>query len=153
MGYALFTARKLSCNTRLNNCNSRIMVNSNSENVLTTRISNTQKAINIWTSNQKNAIYNKFKSQVASIEYDADSKEYNTAKEEIEAARTQKLDELEQEISTKNESIELLNQEQTLLDMERTSLETEMNAINSELESVKEAEKSYIKNSTAKFAS
>ena len=141
MGYALFTARKLSINTRLNACNAQLMSATNREYALTQSIFSKQQA-SAMKANQANL---------------AALKEYNAAVQggEDSTAAKAKLDEKMAEIQaqTTMDDVEIyqLNQQQTLLDMEKKNLETQLKAYQNELENVQKAEETAIKNSTPKF--
>ena len=141
MGYALFTARKLSLNTRLNSCNANLTALTERENVLTQSIFAKQQA-SAMLANQKN---------LEALQ------EYNSALQNGEdstkakAALDEKMAEIKKQSTMDETEIFGLNQQQTLLDMEKKNLETQLKAFQNELDSVQKAEENAIKGSTPKF--
>ena len=141
MGYALFTARKLSVNTRLNSCNANLMSLTEKEFALTQSIFVKQQAAST-------------KANKANLEA---LQEYNSALQNGEdstkakAALDEKMAKIQEQTTMDDAEIFGLNQQQTLLDMEKKNLETQLKAFQNELDSVQKAEENAIKGSTPKF--
>lgn len=148
MGYALFTARKLSLTARLNACNAQLMLNADKANTITNSIFQQQSAINLQSSTQSQAAYQEYADIISSSqEQDDYDKVARTAKANLDA----KLSSISLFTQMNDVQIQKLNQQQNLLDLERQRLETQLNAYQSELEKVEKAEETAIKNSAPKF--
>ena len=145
MGYALFTARKLSVNTRLNSCNANLTSLTERENVLTQSIFAKQQASALQANRDNTAAlkaYNEAMNQAGD-----DTKAQELAKNALD----QRMLEIEKNTMMNDAEIFSLNQQQTLIDMEKKSLETQLKAFQNELDSVQKAEENAIKGSTPKF--
>jgi len=142
MGYAIFTLRKFTLTSRINQCNTRAMLLSERANSLTNQIYAKQNAKNQAVSAATAKAYKQYQASV-----DA-GVEFNVAKVDLDEALA-KID--ADSIGTDTE-IQNLNMAQTAMDMERQTLETQLNAYQKELENVKKAEETAIKNSTPKFS-
>lgn len=147
MGYALFTARKLSVTTRLNTCNAQLTSNTERAYSLTNTI---------FTKQSKAALDSSLASQKAYKEYEAAVSGENVsaeAKEKADAALQSALADAELVSTQSNTEIQELNLEQTRLDQEKKRLETQLNAYQNELDNVEKAEGDAIKNATPNFGS
>ena len=145
MGYALFTARKLSVNTRLNSCNANLTALTERENVLTQSIFAKQQASTL-KANKANLDALTAYSQAMEA-----AGEDSTAQTNAKIALDKKMAEIEKQSTMDETEIFGLNQQQSVIDLEKKSLETQLKAFQNELESVQKAEESAIKNSTPKF--
>ena len=146
MGYALFTARKLSVTTRLNTCNAQLASNTEQTYTLTS---------NIFAKQSQAALDSSMASQKAYKAYeDAVSKDGATDddKTKADAALKTALAKAEQKSAQTNNEIQQLNLEQTRLDQQKKRLETQLNAYQNELSNVEKAEETGIKNATPKFS-
>ena len=169
MGYALFTARKLSLTTRLNLCNAQLMSNSERANALTQSIyaartksateanKLTTEAYKTYTSSLKSAndIYKAVLDNEASTEEakeDAKDK-YTIAKAEADSILDEALSEISLGTAMDDLEIEALNMQQTTLDQQRETLETQLNAYSKELENVEKTEGEAIKSAAPNFGS
>ena len=147
MGYALFFARKLSLNTRINSLNAQLMVISNQQNELTERLSAQQ-------------IKNNVRSNEANLQA---ARNYTSAlsKDGISDDDRTKAENEYQEALSKNSllgnmddvDIMELEGEQSVLDLRRETIETQLNAAQKELESVEKAEENAIKSATPGYVS
>lgn len=135
MGYALFTARKLALNSRVNSINAKLACISNKRNSITNELQAQQVAATMReNAATKSALENYY---AAGGEGDfslfaAQAKDTNAeAKDSIRM-----LD---------------LQQQDSLLDVQQKSLETQLKAAQEELQAVEKAEESAIKNATPKY--
>ena len=135
MGYALFTARKLALNSRVNSINAKLACISNQRNNLTNEIQAQQLA----TTMRENAA-----TKTALEKYYADGGEGDFS---LFAAKAKDTD------AEARDSIRLLDLQQKdgLLDIQQKSLETQLKAAQEELQAVEKAEESAIKNATPKY--
>ena len=143
MGYALFTARKLSLNTRLNNCNAKLASATEREYALSQTIFAKQQALSQRV-NKENL--------EALQAYTAAISQEGADKDQAKADLDEKMKEIEIASTMDNAEIFGLNQQQTMLDMEKKNYETQLKAFQNELEAVQKSEESAIKNSTPKFS-
>ena len=142
MGYAIFTLRKFTLTSRINQCNTRAMLLSEKANSITNQIYAKQNAKNQAVSAATMKAYQQYQASVdAGVEFSVAKVDLDEALAKIDA----------DSIGTETE-IQNLNMAQTAMDMERQTLETQLNAFQKELENVKKAEESAIKNSTPKFS-
>lgn len=141
MGYALFTLRKLTLTTRINQCNAQAMMNSQRAMTLTQQIYAKQNARNQASNTATTQAYAKYQASV-----DA-GVEFSVAKVSLD----EEMAKIDAQASLTDAEIQKLTLMQTAMDMERQTLETQLNSYQQELESVKKAEESAIKNSTPKF--
>lgn len=145
MGYALFTARKLSVTTRLNACNAQLTSNTERTYSLTNTIFAKQSKAALDSSLASQKAYKAYEDVVSKDGVSEDEKT------KADAALKTALAKAEKESTQSNAEIQQLNLEQTRLDQEKKRLETQLNAYQNELGNVEKAEESGIKNSTPKF--
>lgn len=137
MGYALFTARKLSLQTRVNQLNAQLMAISNQQDALTQKITNKQMETNLKIANSNTKAYSIFASSSQST---ADSTKLNKTLSDNELAST-----------LSNVEIQGLQAKVDVLDTTRQSLQTQLTAAQNELSQVEKTEESAIKNATPKY--
>ena len=137
MGYALFTARKLSLQTRVNQLNAQLMAISNQQDALTQKITNKQIETNLKIANSNTKAYSIFASSSQST---ADSTKLNKTLSDNELAST-----------LSNVEIQGLQAKVDVLDTTRQSLQTQLTAAQNELSQVEKTEESAIKNATPKY--
>ena len=142
MGYALFTARKLSITTRLNSCNAQLMSNTEQNYSLTASIFAKQNASALKANQASQAAYQVYANAIQNGGNETAAK----------AALDAKLAKISSETAMDDVEIQQLNQQVTLLDMEKKKLETQLNAFQNELDNVTKAEESAIKNAAPKFS-
>ena len=154
MGYALFTARKLSVSTRLNMCNANLACNTEKTYSLSNSIFVQQSKRDLELSTATQNAYSVYEKAVtdANNKYGSDTEKINAATSQAESVLQKALKEAELKQTQTNTQIQQLNQKQTLLDQERQRLQTQLNAYSNELSNVEKAEESAIKNSTPKFS-
>ena len=154
MGYALFTARKLSISTRLNMCNANLACNTEKTYSLSHSIFVQQSKRDLELSTATQNAYSVYEKAVtdANSKYGSDTEKINAATSQAESVLQKALKEAELKQTQTNTQIQQLNQKQTLLDQERQRLQTQLNAYSNELSNVEKAEESAIKNSTPKFS-
>ncbi len=143
MGYALFTARKLSLTTRLNQSNAQLMSNSERANSLTVSIYAKQSASALDKATKSQEAYKEYSSAIQGAD--------ETAKSEAQAVLNEALAEIDTQSAMTDAEIQQLNMQQTCLDQERERLQTQLNSYQNELESVEKAEEEAIKNAAPKF--
>lgn len=146
MGYALFTARKLSLNARVNNLNAQLMTISNQRDSLTRQIAAKQNAANLRTAQAKADAANVFSQALES-----DSSTEARTKAENDYNKTIADNEVLNSIS--NFEIAALEAQDNVLDNSQQSIQTRLTAAQKELESVEKAEESGIKNASPKYSS
>ena len=141
MGYALFTARKLTLTARVNDLNAQLMSISNQQTAIANKISATQNTVNYRNVNSQSKAAQDFAAAIAGgQDYTVAFADYQTALSDISL------------LSTENDmSINILKAKENALDMQRNSIQTMLTAATNELESVKSAEEKAIKNSIIKF--
>lgn len=137
MGYALFTARKLALQSRVNNLNAQLMAISNQQNALTDQITNKQMMSDLRSANAAANAYSIFQSSGQS---DKDTATLQSTLAQNEKAKTMS-----------NIEITNLQSKVNALDTTREALETQLNAASNELQQVEKAEESAIKNATPKY--
>lgn len=138
MGYALFTARKLSLTTRVNQMNAQLMSLSQRQMDLANQIA-TKESANALRTNSANAqAYSVF---AAAVEGGGDTTQ-------AQAALNKTLSDNSSKTAMDDAEIQQLEAKQTQIDLQRKNLETQLNAAQQELESVEKAEQSAIKSST-----
>lgn len=137
MGYALFTARKLSLQTRVNQLNAQLMAISNQQDALTQKISNKQMETNLTIAKSNNQAYSLFAQASGSTEA---STKLNKTLSDNELAST-----------LSNVQIQGLQSQVNVLDTARQSIETQLTAAQNELSNVEKAEESAIKSATPKY--
>lgn len=137
MGYALFTARKLSLQTRVNQLNAQLMSISNQQDALTTQITNKQMAANLRIANANANAYSIFANSSQSAN---DSAALHNTLAQNELATTMS-----------NIDIQNLQSKVDALDTTRQSLQTQLNAASNELSQVEQTEESAIKSATPKY--
>lgn len=149
MGYALFTARKLSLTSRLNLCNAQVMSNTERANALTNTIYAIQNKSAMDKSMQSQEAYAKYAKEVKGL--DSESEDYQKQKTAAEATLNEALAKIDTDSAMTDAEIQGLNMQQTLLDQQKKTLETQLNAYNNELDAVKKAEEDAIKNSAPSY--
>ena len=137
MGYALFTARKLALQSRVNNLNAQLMAISNQQNALTDQITNKQMMSDLRSANAAENAYSIFQSSGQS---DKDTATLQSTLAQNEKAKTMS-----------NIEITNLQSKVNALDTTREALETQLNSASYELQQVEKAEESAIKNATPKY--
>ena len=137
MGYALFTARKLSLQTRVNQLNAQLMSISNQQDALTTQITNKQMAANLRIANANANAYSIFANSSQSAN-DSAALHNTLAKNELATTMS-------------NIDIQNLQSKVDALDTTRQSLQTQLNAASNELSEVEKTEESAIKSATPKY--
>ena len=153
MGYALFTARKLSLSTRINMCNANLTSNTEKAYALSNSIFTQQSkaALELTTASQNAySVYEKAVSD-ANEKNKGNDAAIDTAVNAAEAVLQKALKAAELKQTMTNVEIQKLNQKQTILDQERQRLQTQLTAYQNELTNVEKAEESAIKNATPKF--
>lgn len=144
MGYALFTARKLSLTARVNNLNAQLMSISNQRDALTNQITQKQNAANIRTAQANATAATKYASIMQGDDEDAKKNaesDYNKSVADNEVANT--ISDLE---------IQALQAKDNALDTTQQSIQTRLTAAQKELEAVEKAEESAIDHATPKYA-
>ena len=137
MGYALFTARKLALQSRVNNLNAQLMAISNQQNALTDQITNKQMMSDLRSANAAANAYSIFQSSGQS---DKDTATLQSTLAQNEKAKTMS-----------NIEITNLQSKVNALDTTREALETQLNSASNELQQVEKAEESAIKNATPQY--
>lgn len=137
MGYALFTARKLALQSRVNNLNAQLMAISNQQNALTDQITNKQMMSDLRSANAAANAYSIFQSSGQS---DKDTATLQSTLAQNEKTKTMS-----------NIEITNLQSKVNALDTTREALETQLNAASNELQQVEKAEESAIKNATPQY--
>ena len=137
MGYALFTARKLALQSRVNNLNAQLMAISNQQNALTDQITNKQMMSDLRSANAAANAYSIFQSSGQS---DKDTATLQSTLAQNEKAKTMS-----------NIEITNLQSKVNALDTTREAFETQLNAASNELQQVEKAEESAIKNATPQY--
>ena len=141
MGYALFTARKLSLTARVNSLNARLMAVSNQQMALADQIYAAQSSNNLQNAYAQKDAISTFSAAIAGgTDYSVAFADYQTSLSDINLSSTES-----------NMSIAALKSQENALDMERETLQTQLNAASQELENVKKAEEQAIKNATVKY--
>ena len=138
MGYALFTARKMSLTARVNQMNAQLMSISQKQMDLANQISTKQNASNLRVADANKQAYSVFEQGLASGQ---DSKT-------LEATLNKTLADNSMLTAMTDAQINQLAEQQNILDMQRKNLETQLNAAQQELQSVEKAEESAIKSAT-----
>ena len=152
MGYALFTARKLSVTTRLNNCNANLMSITEKEYALTASIFAKQNASALDSTKASQEAYAKYETAMNGLAgMDSSTDEYKTAKTNAETALNKAIADIDVKSAMSDAEIQTLNQQQTMYDLQKKNLETQLNAYQNELDAVEKAEENAIKGSTPKF--
>ena len=137
MGYALFTARKLALQSRVNNLNAQLMAISNQQNALTDQITNKQMMSDLRSANATANAYSIFQ---GSGQSDKDTATLQSTLAQNEKTKTMS-----------NIEITNLQSKVNALDTTREALETQLNAASNELQQVEKAEESAIKNATPQY--
>ena len=137
MGYALFTARKLALQSRVNNLNAQLMAISNQQNALTDQITNKQMMSDLRSANAAANAYSIFQ---GSSQSDKDTATLQSTLAQNEKAKTMS-----------NIEITNLQSKVNALDTTREALETQLNSASNELQQVEKAEESAIKNATPQY--
>ena len=149
MGYALFTARKLSVTARVNQLNAQLMSISQQQQDLANQISNKQQANNMRTASANMAALNIFQNSMSGV--DSNSSDYQSTFDTAQMTYNKAMAQNTVDSTMSDAEIQQLSQQDNALDMQRETLETQLNAASQELEQVKKAEESAIKNATPKY--
>ena len=137
MGYALFTARKMSLQTRVNQLNAQLMAISNQQDALTQKITNNQMQTNLGIAKKNADAYSVF---LKSDQGTSASAKLNKTLSDNELTST-----------LSNVQIQGLQSQVDILDTARQSIQTQLNAAQQELSQVEKTEESAIKNATPKY--
>ena len=149
MGYALFTARKMSLTARLNLCNAQIMSNSERANKLSMDIFSLQNKNSIEKANQTLAAQTKYTEKLNKL--DANAENYYEEQQKAEAELNEATAKINKESLMSDLQIQGLNMQQTQLDQQRKYLETQLTAYSNELEAVGKAEEDAIKKAAPSY--
>lgn len=141
MGYALFTARKLSLQSRVNSLNAQLMAISNQQNALTDQSTALQMASDLRSANAQSKAYSIFQD---GIKAGGDETTLQAALQNTLASNTKAT-------TLSNIDIQKLSAKEKALDTTRQSLETQLQAAQAELEQVKKTEQSAIKSATPQY--
>lgn len=147
MGYALFTARKLSLTARVNNLNAQLMTISNQRDALTQQITQKQNAANL-----RNAQANANAASVYAEALKAGKGQEDFDSSEAEATYNQTVADNNIDNTIDNIEIQALQSRDNILDTTQKSIQTRLTAAQKELEAVEKAEESAIGNATPKYA-
>lgn len=151
MGYALFTARKLSLTSRVNQMNAQLMKISQQQQNLTNEISKREQANNLATTSKNRQALSVFQEAVSGLDASGDSSVYNQAFTEAQNTYNSALSQNTVDGMMSDAEIDSLRDQDTMLDLQRETLETQLTAAQQELESVKKAEESAIKSATPAY--
>lgn len=151
MGYALFTARKLSLTSRVNQMNAQLMKISQQQMNLANEISKKEQANNLALSSKNNQALSVFQSAVSGLDASGDSNVYNKAFTEAQNAYNSALSQNTVDSTMSDADIDALRDQDNMLDLQRESLETQLTAAQEELNAVKKAEGEAIKNATPTY--
>ena len=149
MGYALFTARKLSINARLNLCNAQVASNTERANALTNTIYSKQSKSAMDKATKTLEAQKAYTNAVKDLDSSAD--DYTSKQTAAQSKLDEALAEISKESAMTDMEIQGLNMQQTALDQQRKMLETQLNAYTNELETVGKAEEDAIKKSAPSF--
>ena len=147
MGYALFTARKMSLTARVNQMNAQLMSISQKQMDLANQISTKQNASNLRVANANQQAYSVFKQDLEKA-YNSGSENSSDIAKTLEATLNETLANNSILTAMSDAEISQLSEQQNILDMQRENLETQLNAAQQELQAVEKAEESAIKNAT-----
>ena len=147
MGYALFTARKMSLTARVNQMNAQLMSISQKQMDLANQISTKQNASNLRVANANQQAYSVFKQELEKA-YNSGSENSSDTAKTLEATLNETLAKNSILTAMSDAEISQLSEQQNILDMQRENLETQLNAAQQELQAVEKAEESAIKNAT-----
>lgn len=142
MGYALFTARQMTLQARVNSLNSQLMSLSNKQTAIANQISQNQNLSNMQSAYAQQQQASLFSQNLnGGMDYTQAFANYQAQMAQSSLTST-----------TNNVSIEALKAQESALDTQRQTLTTTLNAANEELNQVKSAQEKAIKNSTVKFS-
>ena len=149
MGYALFTARKLSLTARVNQMNAQLAIISERQMQLAAQQSQKENAKSMaqYTSNA-NAL-SIFKDSLSGLNVKSDS--YQNDFQIAQVKYNEALNQSSLDSAMSDTEIQQLSQMENALDIQRKSIETQLQAAQKDLESVEKAEESAIKNATPKY--
>lgn len=142
MGYALFAARQMTLQARVNSLNSQLMTLSNQQNAISQKITQNQNFSNMQAAN--------FQQQQASVFANNlnGGMDYTQAFANYQAQMAQSS-----LTSTTNDvSLTALKSQENALDTQRQALTTTLTAATNELDQVKSAIKKAIESSTVKYS-
>ena len=152
MGYALFTARKLMLQNRLNQMNYRAMVLSQQQQNLAVQSANIQQIsglrtslTSIYTSQQMSDAYESLGENASESQIDTKVNQMQAMMEKYQA----KQDALTSSDSARLASIQVIDNQ---IDLEMKKIETEIKTTTAEMESVEKAEDSAIKAAAPKYS-
>lgn len=141
MGYALFTARKLSLTSKVNQMNAQLMSISQRQMDIANQIATKESANALRTSATNAQAYSVFEASINNGE-DATKAQATLDKSLADNAAKTTLYDVE---------IQQLEARQTQIDLNKQNLETQLTAAQKELEAAEKAEESAIKNSTPSY--
>jgi hypothetical protein len=139
MGYALFTARKLALNTRVNNLNAQLMMVENQQEAITNKTTMKKYQSQLETNKTMSSLYSDLATATAN------GTDTSDIYQSIYDAQ------MKTSFTKEDAEIQTLTDESNALDTLRESLETQLKAAQNELESVEKAEESAIKSSTPSY--
>ena len=141
MGYALFTARKLSLTSKVNQMNAQLMSISQRQMDIANQIATKESANALRTSATNAQAYSVFEASIKNGD-DATQAQATLDKSLADNAAKTTLYDVE---------IQQLEARQTQIDLNKQNLETQLTAAQKELEAAEKAEESAIKNSTPSY--
>lgn len=133
MGYALFTARKMSLQSRVNNLNAQLMQVQNQQMALADQRTAKQLQSDMKSANAQCRAASVFANGGSEAEYQSAMAEINKSNVMSDA------------------EIQGITAKENALDTQREALETQLQAASAELENVKKAEESAIKSATPQY--
>ena len=151
MGYLLFTARKLSLNSRINQANARLMLLGSQEEHIDNQIAQAQSFKSLQTSAANNNAYSIFEQNMS--QYSSDDPNYNALYLQEYMKLQQSLNMNEAKANMSNSQINALEAQASQIDLQKKRLETQLEAMTAELDKVTQTEESAIKASAPKFKS
>lgn len=149
MGYALFTARKLSLTARVNQMNAQLAIISERQMQLAAQQSQKENAKSMAQYTSNASALSIFKDSLSSLNVKSDS--YQNDFQIAQAKYNEALNQSSLDSAMSDTEIQQLSQMENALDIQRKSIETQLQAAQKDLESVEKAEESAIKNATPKY--
>lgn len=152
MGYMLFTARKLSLTTRINQANARLMLISQHHTNIDNNIAQLQSLNALKQTKENTAAYKEYEENMASIDISSsDSASYLSKQLEYQIQLSQALNGISSKHQMSNSQINILEAQASQLDIQQKRLQTELDSMTAELKNVEEAEGKAIEASAPKF--
>ncbi|MDD3237000.1 MAG: hypothetical protein PHV37_02755 [Candidatus Gastranaerophilales bacterium] len=156
MGYALFTARKLMLQTRLNNYNYRLMSVSEQRNQMVEQETNLQmkssfnsSTNSIFLADQQEKMYNDILTKSQSGELDSGAVDQAQQKLENYINKMQAQSQLQS--SADASQLKAIQMVENQLDLQQKKLTTQIQATTAEMEKVEQAEEKAIEKSAPKY--